>query len=91
MGISAYALADVPTFSRLPDLSIRVVFTADTALNNPYTLYVIRSTSAHPAGTRFATWALTDWRARLLALRLPGSVAAFAPLPGGCTAPVAGP
>lgn len=87
----AYALADVPTFSRLADLSLRIVFTADTALNNPYTLYVIRSTSAHPAGTRFATWALTDWRARLLALRLPGDVAAFAPLPGGCTAPVAGP
>lgn len=89
----AYALADVPTFSRFPDLSLRVVFTADSALNNPYTLYVIRSTSAQPppGGTRFATWALTDWRARLLALRLPGDGAAFAPLPGGCTAPVAGP
>ena len=83
----AYALADLPTFTRVGDLDLRVLFTADTALGNPYTLYVIRSASAHPAATRFATWALTDWRARLLALRLPGGAAAFAPLTAGCTAP----
>jgi tungstate transport system substrate-binding protein len=87
----AYALADLPTFTRLTGLASRVLFTADTALGNPYTLYVIRSASAHPAGARFASWALSDWRPRLLALRLPGGEAAFAPLAGGCMAPVAAP
>ena len=87
----AYALADLPTFTRLGGLSLRVLFTADTALGNPYTLYVIRSASAHPAGARFASWALSDWRPRLLALRLPGGETAFAPLAGGCTAPVPAP
>jgi len=87
----AYALADLPTFTRLTDLELRVLHTADTALGNPYTLYVIRSASGHPAAARFATWALTDWRDRLLALRLPGGAAAFAPLAGGCTVPVAAP
>ena len=87
----AYALADLPTFARLTVLEARVLFTADTALGNPYTLYVIRSASAHPAGARFASWALSDWRPRLLALRLPGGETAFAPLAGGCMAPVAAP
>ena len=87
----AYALADLPTFARLTGLGTRVLFTADTALGNPYTLYVIRSASAHPAGARFASWALSDWRPRLLALRLPSGETAFAPLAGGCTAPVAAP
>ena len=83
----AYALADLPTFTRLQDLDLRVLFTADTALGNPYTLYVMRSPSAHPGAARFAAWALTDWRSRLLALQLSSGTAAFAPLPGGCTAP----
>jgi tungstate transport system substrate-binding protein len=91
----AYALADLPTFTRLGDLSLRLLFASDTALANPYTLYVVRSTSTAPApapgAARFAAWALTEWRARLLALRLPGGAAAFAPLPGGCTSPVAAP
>ncbi|HXM38430.1 MAG TPA: substrate-binding domain-containing protein [Gemmatimonadales bacterium] len=83
----AYALADLPTFTRLRDLDLQVLFAADTVLANPYTLYVMRSPSAHPAAARFAAWALTDWRARLLALRLSGGAAAFAPLAGGCIAP----
>jgi tungstate transport system substrate-binding protein len=89
-----YALADLPTFTRLANLRLRVLFTADTTLNNPYTLYVIRSPSARASpsldGARFARWALSEWRGRLLALRLSDGEAAFAPLDGGCATPVAG-
>jgi tungstate transport system substrate-binding protein len=86
---AAYALADLPTFTRLAErgTDLRVLFTADTVLINPYTLYVIRSASEHSGAARFSTWALADWRARLLALRLPDGTAAFAPLAGGCSAP----
>jgi len=55
----------------------------------PRTLYVIRSASENSAATRFSTWALADWRTRLLTLRLPSGAAAFAPLPDGCSTPVA--
>src|SRR3989441_3521008 len=84
---AAYALADLPTFTRLTGIALRVLFTADTALVNPYTLYVIRSASENSGATRFSTWALADWRTRLLTLRLPSGVAAFAPLPDGCSTP----
>jgi tungstate transport system substrate-binding protein len=80
----AYALADLPTFTRLQGIELRVLLAGDTALVNPYTLYVIRSPSPHPAAAAFGSWALTDWRARLLALRLEGGAAAFLPLAGGC-------
>jgi len=85
----AYALADLPTFTRLPEgsIALRVLFTADTALGNPYTLYVIRSASQDSAATRFSRWAVQDWRARLLATRLPGGMAAFTALPGECAVP----
>jgi tungstate transport system substrate-binding protein len=87
----AYALADLPTFTQLKDVELRVLFTADSALLNPYTLYVIRSTSPpHPAAARFASWALADWRARLVARRLDGGLAAFQPVAGGCAAPAPG-
>jgi tungstate transport system substrate-binding protein len=86
---AAYALADLPTFTRLTGIDLRVLFTADTALGNPYTLYVIRSASHDSAAMRFSTWAMADWRARLLAVRLPDGAAAFAPLPGECAVPVA--
>jgi tungstate transport system substrate-binding protein len=86
---AAYALADLPTFTRLTGIDLRVLFTADTALGNPYTLYVIRSASVDSAAMRFGTWAMADWRARLLALRLPDGAAAFAPLQGECAVPVA--
>ncbi len=83
----AYALADLPTFTRLTGIELRVLFSADTALSNPYTLYVIRSARADSDATRFSAWALADWRARLLSLRLPGGEPAFAPLAGGCIVP----
>jgi len=86
---AAYALADLPTFTRLTGIDLRVLFTADTALGNPYTLYVIRSASHDSAAMRFSTWAMADWRARLLTVRLPGGAAAFAPLQGECAVPVA--
>jgi tungstate transport system substrate-binding protein len=86
----AYALADLPTFTRLKGIELRVLLAGDTTLGNPYTLYVTRSRSPsppHPAAVAFGSWALADWRARLLALRLDGGAAAFLPLPGGCEAP----
>src|SRR5881398_3368812 len=39
----AYALADLPTYAKLGGLGLRLLFSADTALTNPYTLYVVRS------------------------------------------------
>jgi tungstate transport system substrate-binding protein len=86
---AAYALADLPTFTRLTGIDLHVLFTADTSLGNPYTLYVIRSASQDSAAMRFSTWAMAVWRARLLAVRLPDGAAAFAPLPGECSVPVA--
>ena len=86
----AYALVDLPTFARLTGLELRVLFAADTALVNPYTLYVIRTSPPHPKAAAFEAWALTEWRTRLLALRLQDGAAAFAPLAGGCTTPAAG-
>ena len=86
---AAYALADLPTFTRLTGIDLHVLFTADTSLGNPYTLYVIRSASQDSAAMRFSTWAMADWRARLLAVRLPDGAAAFAPLPGECAVPLA--
>ena len=80
----AYALADLPTFAKLKGVELRVLFAADSALQNPYTLYVIRSPRPHPGAAAFGTWALTDWRARLLALQLKDGTAAFVPLAGGC-------
>ncbi len=82
---AAYALADLPTFMRLTGSDLRVLFTADTALGNPYTLYVMRAAPDTGAATRFSTWALAEWRARLLTVRLPNGEAAFAPLEGGCS------
>jgi len=78
-----YALADLPTFTRLRGLELRVLFTTDTALANPYTLYVLRS----PVG--FGSWALGAWRERLLTLRLDDGTTAFATRTGGCAAPAA--
>jgi tungstate transport system substrate-binding protein len=90
-----YALADLPTFTRLQGLELRVLFTADTALANPYTLYVVRSPlpppspPPHPAAAGFGPWALAEWRERLLNLRLEHGTTAFAALTGGCAAPAA--
>ena len=88
---AAYALADLPTLTRLQGISLRALFTADTVLGNPYTLYVIRSATGNTGAMQFSTWALGEWRTRLLALRLPGDMPAFVtPLPPGeCTVPVA--
>jgi tungstate transport system substrate-binding protein len=87
---SGYALADLPTLTRLAGVDLKVLFTADSALGNPYTLYVIRSASNDSGGeaTRFSQWALQEWRTRLLAERLPGGMAAFQSLPGECAPPV---
>lgn len=80
----AYALADLPTFAKLRDLRLRILFRADSALVNPYTLYVVRTPHAHPAARRFAEWVAGAGREHLLALRLPDGTPAFEARPGGC-------
>jgi len=55
---NAYALADLPTFAKLTDLRLHVLFASDTALTNPYTLYVVRRPDLHPAAQAFARWAM---------------------------------
>ncbi len=82
-----YALVDLPTFAKLKGMELRVLVAGDTALLNPYTLYVIRSPSPHPAAESFASWAMANWRTRLLAMQLDGGMAAFQPLAGGCAPP----
>ena len=82
----AYALADLPSYAKLAGLGLRVLFAGDTALTNPYTLYVVRRPALHPASRDFATWATTRGRERILALRLADGTPAFVVRPGDCTA-----
>src|SRR5207245_2910158 len=82
----AYALADLPTYAKLGGLASRILFAADTALTNPYTLYVVRRPEPHAAVRDFATWATHAGRERLLALRLPDGTPAFVRQPGECDA-----
>lgn len=77
-----YALADLPTFGRIPGLTLRRLFDADSALVNRYTLYQIHTTD--PAARPFLDWALDTWRARVLALRLSDGTPAFEPAVGAC-------
>jgi len=83
----AYALADLPTYARLGGLASRILFAADTALTNPYTLYLVRRPAPHPDARAFATWATHAGREAVLALRLPDGTAAFVPRAGGCAPP----
>ena len=82
----AYALADLPTYAKLGGLASRILFAADTALTNPYTLYLVRRPEPHPAARDFATWATHAGRAGMLALRLPDGMPAFVVQPGDCEA-----
>src|SRR2546423_211398 len=82
----AYALADLPTYAKLRGLASRILFAADTALTNPYTLYLVRRPELHAAARSFATWATHAGRAAMLALRLPDGTPAFVQLPGDCEA-----
>ena len=83
----AYALADLPTYARLRGLSLRILFVADTALTNPYTLYVVRHPNAPADAGRFAQWATQTGRAAIAELRLPDSTPAFAMVAGACMTP----
>src|SRR6266480_7216732 len=82
----AYALADLPTYARLGGLACRILFAADTALTNPYTLYLVRRAEPHPGARGFATLATHAGREAVLALRLPDGTPAFVPRPGDCEA-----
>lgn len=82
----AYALADLPTLAHIQGIALRILFTADTTLLNPYTLYVVRRPTEHPAARLFALWVMEVWRDRLAAIRLPDGTPAFVARAGGCTA-----
>jgi len=84
----AYALADLPSLARIQGLRLRILLSADTALRNPYTLYVVRSSASSAAAARkFAEWAMGPWRAVLLARQLPDGTPAFEPRAERCGAP----
>lgn len=85
----AYALADLPTYGQLRDLELHILFAADTALTNPYTLYVVRRPVPSPAAQAFAAWAVTAGRQAILAMRLPDGAPAFVAHPGDCAVPEA--
>ena len=83
-----YALADLPTLAHMQGLSLRPLLTADTALTNPYTLYVVRRPrggAEHSGARAFAAWAMGPWRDQLIALHLSDGTPAFVPRPGGCS------
>lgn len=80
----AYALADLPTFGRIPGLALRPLFSADSALINRYTLFLVPADPPQPSTRRFFRWALDTWRPRVLALRLPDGSPAFQPLAAEC-------
>jgi tungstate transport system substrate-binding protein len=82
----AYALADLPTFTQLAGLRLRVLLTGDTLLRNPYTLYVVRSPAVATVAREFAVWAMGPWRAALLARRLPDGTPAFERRGDSCSA-----
>jgi len=83
---SGYALADLPTLARTPGLELRVLFDRDTALTNPYTLYVVRGPDSVRAAA-FAAWAMTAWRNRLLQVKLPDGSAGFVKRSDECDVP----
>jgi tungstate transport system substrate-binding protein len=84
-----YALADLPTYAKLRDLRLRVLFAADTALTNPYTLYVIRQTPPDPGARAFAAWATRAGRTAILGIRLPDGTPAFVARAGDCAEAIA--
>lgn len=83
----AYALADLPTLARLSGLTLHTLFTEDSALTNPYTLYVIRAPVPHPAARAFAEWAMGAGRVQILARTLTGGRPAFVSRDDRCTTP----
>jgi tungstate transport system substrate-binding protein len=87
----AYTLSDLPTFALLKDrrgdaldLEVLVAPPGDTALTNPYTLYLTAPPERRERARVLAEWLVTTWRERVLALRLPGGEAAFVAREGGC-------
>src|SRR2546430_8559751 len=84
-----YALADLPTYAKLRDLGLRVLFEGDAALTNPYTLYVVRHPAAPPAAGAFARGASLAGRGAVPGLRLPHRAPAVHAVGGACTAPAA--
>src|SRR5213593_1130896 len=50
----AYALADLPTLAKLTGLRLHVLFATDTALTNPYTLYVVNKPGPRATAEAFA-------------------------------------
>lgn len=80
----AYTIGDLPTFVLLKDrrgdglnLDVLVAPPEDTALTNPYTLYLTAPPERVARARPFAEWLASVWRDRVLALRLPDGEAAF--------------
>src|SRR3989449_621410 len=73
----AYALADLPTLAKLTGLRLQVLFATDTALTNPYTLYVVNKPGPRATAEAFARWAMSVARPRILELRLPDGTPGF--------------
>ena len=84
----ASALADLPTLAKLTGLRLHVLFATDTALTNPYTLYVVNKPGPGPRATAeaFARWAMSVARPRILELRLPDGTPGFVTRGGECAA-----
>jgi tungstate transport system substrate-binding protein len=85
-----YALADLPTLARVEGIALWVLFAGDTALANPYTLYVVNAPVVHPAARAFASFATGPWRAHLVQWRLSNGTPAFIARTGGCTTDTTG-
>jgi tungstate transport system substrate-binding protein len=83
---AGYTLVDLPTLARTPGLELRILFDRDTALTNPYTLYVVRGPDSVRAAA-FATWAMSVWRDRLLQVKLPDGAPGFVGRDGKCGPP----
>jgi tungstate transport system substrate-binding protein len=83
----AYALADLPTYAKLTRLGLRILFTGDTMLTNPYTLYVVRGRAPESAARGYAAWVMRVGRPAILTLRLPDGTPAFVARTGECRVP----
>lgn len=88
-----YTLVDLPTWANLrrsTDLELLVAPPGDTALANPYTMYLVKPLEGERytrGAEELARVLATTWRDHVLRMRLADGAAAFAPRGGSCTQP----
>jgi tungstate transport system substrate-binding protein len=81
----AYALADLPTLAAQQPPALAILFRDDSALANPYTLFVTpHDSTRREDAAAFAAWLLDVWRPRVAALRLTDGTPAFVASRGEC-------